>query len=99
VTFRGADGIRFTTARAGDHFDNGANQHLSDDILDLQQFYDVDDQGVHSADAVFTERVQYMFRSTPPPSPGNADQYTNGGGPAFLIPPRRHRAFPLLELA
>jgi hypothetical protein len=25
-----------------------------------------------------------MFRSTPPPSQGNADQFTNGGGPSFL---------------
>jgi hypothetical protein len=25
-----------------------------------------------------------MFRSTPPPSPGYADQITDGGGPAFL---------------
>jgi hypothetical protein len=32
----------------------------------------------------FTERVQYMFRSNPLPSHGNTDQFTNGGGPAFL---------------
>jgi hypothetical protein len=40
---------------------------------------------------------------------GFLDQQTNGAGPAaictatrrqnFLIPPRRHRAFPLVELA
>jgi hypothetical protein len=87
VTFRGADGIRFTTAKPGDYFDNGAVQHLSHDILDLQQFYDVDDRGVPGDDAAFTERVQYMFRSTPPPSAGNADQFRDGGGPAFLPVP------------
>ena len=30
------------------------------------------------------ERVQYMFRSDPPPAMGRADQFTNSGGPAFL---------------
>ncbi len=65
VTFRGANGIRLTTAQAGDYFDNGAIQHLAHDILDLQQFYDVDDNGKPGGDAAFVERVQYMFRSTP----------------------------------
>jgi hypothetical protein len=87
VTFRGANGIRLTTAQAGDYFDNGAIQHLAHDILDLQQFYDVDDDGNPGDDAAFTERVQYMFRSTPPPSTGNADQFRDGGGPAFLPVP------------
>lgn len=73
-----------TTSRPGDYFDNGSVQHLSHVIMDLQQFYDVNDAGVPQDDAQFTERVQYMFRSTPPPSEGNADQYTDGGGPAFL---------------
>jgi hypothetical protein len=84
VTFQGADGLRITTAQPGDYFDNGAIQHLSHVILDLQQFYDVDDAGEPQADAAFTERVQYMFRSTPPPSIGFSDQITDGGGPAFL---------------
>jgi hypothetical protein len=35
-------------------------------------------------DESYLERVQYMFRSTPPPSTGFADQFTDGGGPAFL---------------
>jgi len=35
-------------------------------------------------DETYLERVQYMFRSTPPPSTGFADQLTDGGGPAFL---------------
>jgi hypothetical protein len=89
VTFRGANGIRLTTAQAGDYFDNGAIQHLAHDILDLQQFYDVDDNGNPGDDAAFNERVQYMFRSTPPPSTGNADQFRDGGGRAFLPVPFR----------
>jgi hypothetical protein len=87
VTFQGANGVRLTTAVAGDYFDRGSIQHLAHDILDLQQFYDVDDAGTPGDDAVFTERVQYMFRSTPIPSLGNADQFLNGGGPAFLPVP------------
>ena len=35
-------------------------------------------------DETFLERVQYMFRSTPPPALGFADQTTDGGGPTFL---------------
>jgi hypothetical protein len=89
ATFRGANGIRLTTTQAGDYFDNGAVQHLAHDILDLQQFYDVDDNGKPGDDAAFIERVQYMFRSTPPPSTGNADQFRDGGGPAFLPVPFR----------
>ncbi|MFD7609475.1 hypothetical protein [Streptomyces sp. NPDC059828] len=81
VTFQSSS---LTTARPGDYFGNGSVQHLSHVIMDLQQFYDVDDKGVPGDDAMYTERVQYMFRSTPPPSEGNADQYTDGGGPAFL---------------
>jgi hypothetical protein len=87
VTFRGASGVRLTTAQGGDYFDNGAIQHLAHDILDLQQFYDVDDQGNPGDDAGFIERVQYMFRSTPPPSLGNAEPFRDGGGPAFLRVP------------
>ncbi|MEZ0094260.1 hypothetical protein [Streptacidiphilus sp. EB129] len=81
ITFQGTD---LTTAKPGDYFDNGAVQHLSHVIMDLQQFYDVDDHGVPGDDAGFAERVQYMFRSTPPPSTGYPDQITDGGGPAFL---------------
>jgi hypothetical protein len=87
VTFKGASGVHLTTAQAGDYLDNGAIQHLAHDILDLQQFYDVDDAGTPGDDAAFTERVQYMFRSTPIPSQGNPDQFSNGGGPAFLPVP------------
>lgn len=84
TTFTGNASARLTTAVAGDYFDNGAIQHLSHDILDLVQFFDLDDTGTPGSDGTFTERVQYMFRSTPPPSLGNPDQFTNGGGPSFL---------------
>jgi hypothetical protein len=84
TTCAGNASARLTTAVAGDYFDNGSVQHLAHDILDLVQFFDLDDTGTPGDDGTFTERVQYMFRSTPPPSLGNADQFTNGGGPSFL---------------
>jgi hypothetical protein len=87
VTFKGANGVRLTTATAGDYFDNGSIQHLAHTILDLRQFYDVDDAGNPGHDAQFTQRVQYMFGSTPIASQGNADQFRDGGGPAFLPVP------------
>lgn len=77
VTLQGNSSARFTTASSGSYFDNGSIQHLSHVIEDLGQFY-------HSPDEPFSERVQYMFRSDPIPSLGNADQFTNGGGTAFL---------------
>jgi hypothetical protein len=84
VTFAGADGILFTTAQLGDYFDRGSLQHLSHDILDMAQFFDLNATGVPQADGTFLERVQYMFRSNRPPSMGRANQLTNSGGPAFL---------------
>jgi hypothetical protein len=39
VTFVGGAGIKLTNAKAGNYFDNGALQHLSHVLLDLQQFY------------------------------------------------------------
>ncbi|MEN3306329.1 MAG: hypothetical protein V7603_2531 [Micromonosporaceae bacterium] len=76
VTFTGAQGHQFTSARSGDYFDTGSIQHLSHDIIDLAQWY--------ADDEPYTERVQYMFRSTPIPSEGNADQFTDGGGPIIF---------------
>ena len=84
VTFVGADGIHFTTAQAGDYFDFGALQHLSHDILDMRQWFDLNAASVPGSDGTFLEHVQYMFRADPPPSQGRADQFTNGGGAAFL---------------
>jgi hypothetical protein len=77
TTFQGNSSARFTTAKSGDYFADGSIQHLAHDIQDLIQFYEPPDE-------TFTERVQYMFRSNPIPSVGNTDQFTNGGGPAFL---------------
>jgi hypothetical protein len=77
TTFQGNSSARLTTATAGSYFDNGSLQHLSHVIQDLASFY---------ADPAepYTERVQYMFRSDPIPALGNGDQFSNGGGPAFL---------------
>jgi len=82
-TFAGNASARLTTAVAGNYFDNAGIQHLSHVILDMEQFFDMDAAGTPGVDGVFTERVQYMFRS-PAPSQGNPDQFTNGGGPTFI---------------
>ena len=74
MTFAGSHSARLTTARRGDYFDNGAIVHLSHLIEDLEQFYA----------EPYAERVQCMFRPNPPPAAGNADQFADGGGPAFL---------------
>lgn len=84
TTFAGNASAHLTSAQPGDYFDNGAIQHLAHDILDMGQFFDLDDNGNPGDDGTYLERVQYMFRSTPPPSQGNPDQFTNGGGPSFL---------------
>ncbi|HET9898774.1 MAG TPA: hypothetical protein VFQ44_27955 [Streptosporangiaceae bacterium] len=86
VTFAGTSSAVLTTAKAGDYFDNGAIQHLSHVIDDLEQFYSVD--GTDSDEPeTYGERVQYMFRSkTPSGAPGLPfpqdpdDPFTNGGG-------------------
>jgi hypothetical protein len=83
-TFVGNPSAHLTTAVPGDYFDNGSIQHLSHVILDMLQFFDMDTPtSPPGPDAVFTERVQYMFHS-PAINPGNPDQFTNGGGPSFL---------------
>lgn len=74
ATFAGTPSARLTTAKRGDYFDNGAVVHLSHLIEDLEQFYA----------EPYRERVQCMFRPNPPPARGNADQFADGGGPAFL---------------
>jgi hypothetical protein len=81
-TFAGNDSARLTSARPGDYFDNGSIQHLSHVIEDLAQFY-AGPSGTKQGET-YLERVQYMFRSNPPPSAGRGDQFANGGGPAFL---------------
>lgn len=77
VTFLGNSSAHVTTATSGSYFDHGSIQHLSHVIQDLGAFY-------AKPDEPFSERVQYMFRSDPIPSLGNTDQFTNGGGTAFL---------------
>jgi hypothetical protein len=89
VTFVGNSSAHLTTARAGDYFDNGSIQHLSHVIQDLAQFYATPQQDPPDGET-FQERVQYAFRSNQKgtqdglPADGNADQFTDGGGPAFL---------------
>ena len=88
VTFVGNAEARLSTARPGDYFDNGSIQHMSHDIQDLNQFYAL--PTATDPGEPFTERVQYAFRSNEKgtrdglPSDGNADQFTNGGGPSAL---------------
>ena len=86
VTFAGTSHAHLTTAVAGDYFDNGAIQHLSHVLDDLQQFYNKDANKFTGAEP-FSERVQYMFRSkTNNQAPGlpfpqdSNDAFTNGGG-------------------
>ncbi len=83
-TFAGNSSAHLTTAKTGDYFDNGSMQHLSHVILDMLQFFDMaTPTSPPGSDGVFTERVQYMFHS-PNISPGNTDQFTDGGGPSLL---------------
>jgi hypothetical protein len=72
-----------TTAKSGDYFDNGSVIHVSHTIQDLAQFYENDSTDQEP----FSERLQYMFRSTNqqgvpamifPEDPNDA--FTNGGG-------------------
>ena len=90
-TFTGNPSARLTDADPGDYFDNGSIAHFSHNIEDLYQFYNLPGQDPRRPDGEpFTERCQYMFRSnqlgTPNgiPAAGHADQFTNGGGPAFV---------------
>jgi hypothetical protein len=84
TTFVGNPSARLTTARPGDYFDNGSIQHLSHVILDLEAYYAKEGEAGSEEDETFLERVQYMFKSNPPPARGNADQFANGGGPSAL---------------
>ncbi|HXM54773.1 MAG TPA: hypothetical protein VOB72_05235 [Candidatus Dormibacteraeota bacterium] len=89
VTFVGNASAHLTTAFAGTYFDNGSIQHLSHVIQDLAQFYATPQQDPPAGET-YQERLQYMFRSNQRGtrdgliSDGNADQFTDGGGPSFL---------------
>jgi hypothetical protein len=83
-TFAGNSSAHLTTAVAGDYFDNGSIQHLSHDIIDMLQWFDMDSPtSAPGSDGVFTERVQYMFHA-PQINQGTNDPFIDGGGPAFL---------------
>ena len=89
TTFAGNASAHLTNKVAGNYFDNGSIQHLSHVILDLAQFYATAAQDPPNGET-YQERVQYMFRSNDSstadglPNDGFADQFTDGGGPAFL---------------
>jgi len=84
VTFTGSG---LTDAFAGRYLDFGAIQHLSHNIQDLHQFYDVDEafgpngQPVFGDDADFKEKVQYMYHAPRIAQPTAGQTLT---GPAFL---------------
>lgn len=80
VTFLGNATAAMTTAAKRDYLAHGSIQHLSHLIQDLEQFYERPKE-------TYERRVAAMFGSNPLPSHGNADQYTNGGGPAALKNP------------
>jgi hypothetical protein len=92
TTFAGNSSAVLTSAKAGDYFDNGSIAHFSHVILDMFAFLATPSQesAAVGGGEPFTERVQYMFRSNQLgttdglPSDGNSDQFTNGGGPAFI---------------
>jgi len=91
TTFVGNSSAKLTNATAGSYFDNGSIAHLSHVLEDLYQFYNTPGQDPNFITGEpFTERCQYMFRSNQLgtangiPAVGNTDQYTNGGGPAYI---------------
>jgi hypothetical protein len=77
TTFLGDKSAKLTTARARDYFNHGSIVHLSHVIQDLEQFYERPTE-------TFIRRAAEMFTSNPVPSTGYADQFTNGGGPAYI---------------
>jgi hypothetical protein len=89
TTFAGNSSAHLTNKVAGNYFDNGSIQHLSHVILDMAQWLATPQQDPPEGET-YKERVQYMFRSNDSstadglPNDGFADQFTNGGGPAFL---------------
>ncbi len=77
TTFLGNWSAQLTNARRGDYFDHGSIMHLSHIIQDLVQFYERPGE-------TYVQRAAEMFGAAPVPSTGSSDQFTNGGGPAFL---------------
>lgn len=87
TTFLGGAGVRLTTASPGDYLAHASVVHLSHVLLDLEQYYLPDPQHLDDDEASYLKRVQYMFRASDPPSLGNVDQFTDGGGPTYLANP------------
>jgi hypothetical protein len=77
TTFLGNGSAKLTTARARDYFNHGSIVHLSHVIQDLEQFYERPKE-------TYVRREAEMFSADPIPRPGNANQFINGGGPAFI---------------
>jgi hypothetical protein len=77
VTFLGNGSAKLTTVRAPDYFAHGSIQHLSHVIQDLEQFYERPSE-------TYVRRAAAMFSANPVPRQGHADQFTDGGGPAFI---------------
>ncbi len=77
TTFVGDGSAKLTTARKGDYFDHGSIVHLSHAIQDLEQFYERPGE-------TYVRRAAEMFSADPVPRLGNADQFTNGGGPTAI---------------
>jgi len=81
-TFQGNSSAHLTNATSSSYFFNGSMQHFSHVIQDINQFYGT---GAFADESEpYIERVQYMFRSCPIPFRGNSDQFSNGGGGAYL---------------
>jgi hypothetical protein len=89
VTFAGNSSAVMSNAVPGDYFDNGSIAHFSHLIQDLHQFYN-DGQDPTLPNEPFTQRCAYLFRANQLgttgglPAVGNTDQFTNGGGPAYI---------------
>jgi hypothetical protein len=84
-TFAGNASSQLTTARQGDYFDNGGIQNLLARDPRPRGLLRPAGEAGSAEDETFLERVQYMFRSDPPPSfGGGGDPFLNGGGPAYL---------------
>lgn len=77
TTFAGNSSAKLTTARGHDYFNHGSIVHLSHAIVDLEQFY-------ARPSETYVRRVAGMFSADPVPRQGNADQFADGGGPAFV---------------
>jgi len=77
TTFAGNRESRLTTANPGSYFARGSIQHLSHVIQDLEQFYERPQE-------TYVRRAAAMFSANPVPSHGYPDQFTDGGGPAFI---------------